>query len=356
MKSFGFKYRVWKFRKRNYKRKMKKGVIMAHKVLCKGVSLAEAAAAVRRSLDAAEKDLLSQSAYDDFKKELYIILKRAVLFSHIVRHKGILALEELLDLKKIAKRDIFEYGMRFVVDGCDYNTINNILTNIINQEKDEYSKTLKIIQKEAVLAIQSGLNTRITLEILNSYTDIPYNDEFKKAVYSDDLEFEKYLTNDNECKGALSADEIEALLKGTLSADEIEASLARETSLQNARETSLQDARETSLQNEGTDKASYPNEFSRKFLLMEDRAIQKVLRETDRNDLAKALKRCNKTAAQKIFKNISRRAAIMLKEEMDYMGLVRLKDIEESQKKMLAVIRHLEDTGEILIYSTEEIK
>ena len=345
---------------------------MAHKVLCKGVSLAEAAAAVRRSLDAAEKDLLSQSAYDDFKKELYIILKRAVLFSHIVRHKGILALEELLDLKKIAKRDIFEYGMRFVVDGCDYNTINNILTNIINQEKDEYSKTLKIIQKEAVLAIQSGLNTRITLEILNSYTDIPYNDEFKKAVYSDDLEFEKYLTNDNECKGALSADEIEALLKGTLSADEIEASLARETSLQNARETSLQNARETSLQNaretslqnaretslqnEGTDKASSPNEFSKKFLLMDDRAIQKVLRETDRNDLAKALKRCDKTAAQKIFKNISRRAAIMLKEEMDYMGLVRLKDIEDSQKKMLAVIRRLEDTGEILIYSTEETK
>jgi replicative DNA helicase len=86
-----------------------------------------------------------------------------------------------LDQEKIDNRDIFEYGMSFVIDGTDTSYIDKILSNIIKQEKDEQQILLKTIQKEAVLALQCSYNESYLATILNSYTDIPLNDpEFKK--------------------------------------------------------------------------------------------------------------------------------------------------------------------------------
>jgi flagellar motor component MotA len=96
------------------------------------------------------------------------------------RREGILALEEDFDQGKIDERDIFAYGLSFVVDGTDSALIEKILSNIIAQEKDEDSRILKMIQKEAVLAIQEGLSPRILFHLLTSYTDIPLNDEKMK--------------------------------------------------------------------------------------------------------------------------------------------------------------------------------
>jgi flagellar motor switch protein FliG len=84
-------------------------------------------------------------------------------------------------------------------------------------------------------------------------------------------------------------------------------------------------------------------------VMLDDRAIQKVLREVDSQELAKALKSVDTEVQDKIFRNMSKRAAGMLKEDMEYMGPVRLKDVEESQQKIVSIIRHLEDTGEIVI-------
>ncbi|MDR0487592.1 MAG: flagellar motor switch protein FliG [Treponema sp.] len=84
-------------------------------------------------------------------------------------------------------------------------------------------------------------------------------------------------------------------------------------------------------------------------VMLDDRAIQKVLREVDSQELAKALKSVDSEVQDKIFKNMSKRAAGMLKEDMEYMGPVRLKDVEESQQKIVSIIRHLEDTGEIVV-------
>ncbi|MCL2758863.1 MAG: flagellar motor switch protein FliG, partial [Treponema sp.] len=66
-------------------------------------------------------------------------------------------------------------------------------------------------------------------------------------------------------------------------------------------------------------------------------------------ELAKALKSVDSEVQDKIFKNMSKRAASMLKEDMEYMGPVRLKDVEEAQQKIVSIIRHLEDTGEIVV-------
>jgi len=73
------------------------------------------------------------------------------------------------------------------------------------------------------------------------------------------------------------------------------------------------------------------------------------MREVDSQELAKALKSVDTEVQDKIFKNMSKRAATMLKEDMEYMGPVRLKDVEEAQQKIVSIIRHLEDTGEIVI-------
>ncbi|MDR2718470.1 MAG: flagellar motor switch protein FliG [Treponema sp.] len=84
-------------------------------------------------------------------------------------------------------------------------------------------------------------------------------------------------------------------------------------------------------------------------VMLDDRSIQKVMREVDSQELAKALKSVDTEVQDKIFKNMSKRAATMLREDMEYMGPVRLKDVEEAQQKIVSIIRHLEDTGEIVI-------
>ncbi|GMO44105.1 MAG: flagellar motor switch protein FliG [Termitinemataceae bacterium] len=84
-------------------------------------------------------------------------------------------------------------------------------------------------------------------------------------------------------------------------------------------------------------------------VMLDDRSIQKVMREVDTQELSKALKSVDAEVQDKIFRNMSKRAAQMLKEDMEFMGPVRLKDVEEAQQKIVSIIRHLEDTGEIVV-------
>ena len=84
-------------------------------------------------------------------------------------------------------------------------------------------------------------------------------------------------------------------------------------------------------------------------LLLDDRAIQRVLRDVENSDLGVALKGANEDVQNAIFKNLSSRLASMIREDMEYMGPVRMKDVEEAQQKIVGVIRKLEDAGEIVI-------
>jgi flagellar motor switch protein FliG len=84
-------------------------------------------------------------------------------------------------------------------------------------------------------------------------------------------------------------------------------------------------------------------------VLLNDRSIQRTLREVDSQELAIALKGANAKVQEKIFKNMSKRATAMLREDMEFMGPVRLTDVEVCQQKIVFIIRHLEDTGEIVI-------
>ena len=82
---------------------------------------------------------------------------------------------------------------------------------------------------------------------------------------------------------------------------------------------------------------------------LDDRAIQQILREVDGKDLALALKGASEEVSAKIQRNMSKRAADMLKEDMEFMGPVRLRDVEDSQQRIVNIIRKLEEAGEIIV-------
>jgi flagellar motor switch protein FliG len=82
---------------------------------------------------------------------------------------------------------------------------------------------------------------------------------------------------------------------------------------------------------------------------VEDSGIQKALREIEQKDLALALKSTNEAVKEKILKNLSERAREMINEEMEFMGPVRLRSVEEAQQKIVAVIRRLEESGEVVV-------
>ena len=84
-------------------------------------------------------------------------------------------------------------------------------------------------------------------------------------------------------------------------------------------------------------------------LMLDDRSIQRVLREVENSELAVALKNANEEVQNVIFNNMSTRLVDMIKEDMEYMGPVRLKDVEEAQQKIVNIIRKLEDSAEIVI-------
>lgn len=82
---------------------------------------------------------------------------------------------------------------------------------------------------------------------------------------------------------------------------------------------------------------------------IDDRSIQRFLRDVESQDLALALKGSSIEVANKVFGNMSTRAADMLKEDIEFMGPVRLRDVEEAQQRIVNVIRRLEETGEIVV-------
>jgi flagellar motor switch protein FliG len=84
-------------------------------------------------------------------------------------------------------------------------------------------------------------------------------------------------------------------------------------------------------------------------LKLDDRTIQRILREVDTRDLTLSLKGASEELKNKILSNMSQRASQMIQEELEFMGPVRLKDVDEAQQRIVAIIRKLEESGEIII-------
>lgn len=87
---------------------------------------------------------------------------------------------------------------------------------------------------------------------------------------------------------------------------------------------------------------------------LDDRSIQRVIREVEQKDLTMSLKVAGDEVKERLFNNMSKRMSQLIQEEMDYMGPVRLRDVEEAQQKIVNVIRNLEESGEIIIARGKE--
>ncbi len=84
-------------------------------------------------------------------------------------------------------------------------------------------------------------------------------------------------------------------------------------------------------------------------VLVDDRGMQRVLKEVEQKELALAMKAAGSEVAEKLFKNMSERAGALLKEEIEYLGPVKLRDVESAQQKIVAIVRRLEEAGEIIV-------
>ncbi len=84
-------------------------------------------------------------------------------------------------------------------------------------------------------------------------------------------------------------------------------------------------------------------------IFVDDKGIQRILREVDKKDLAMALKVADDKLRDKIFGNMSERARELLQEELQFMGPVRLKEVETAQTRIVEIVKQLEDSGEIVV-------
>jgi flagellar motor component MotA len=140
---------------------------------------------------------------DEFITEYYKASARAIQLSEKARREGLLSLEEEIDSEKFNQRDILEFGLRFVVD-TDRDIIDKMLSNIIKQEEDKYTRVLMEIKEEAVLSIQAGDNPWVIAYKLNSLTDLALTDD---PIIQ---KFEKEADN----KGTFTEEEINDLMGG----------------------------------------------------------------------------------------------------------------------------------------------
>jgi hypothetical protein len=115
--------------------------------------------------------------HDEFIAEYERLAPRIIELYKTSLKCGLLALEEMIDGEKAKQRDILEYSIRFICDGMDPKLLGKILSNIVQQEDDKYTRLLMEIKKEAALQLREGLNPRAYLVLLNSYTDIPLEDD-----------------------------------------------------------------------------------------------------------------------------------------------------------------------------------
>jgi flagellar motor switch protein FliG len=83
--------------------------------------------------------------------------------------------------------------------------------------------------------------------------------------------------------------------------------------------------------------------------MLDDPSLQRVLREVDAKDLAMALRGVADELREKIFKNLSSRAAEMLREDIAASGPVRMRQVEESQQRIVAIVRKLEESGDLVV-------
>jgi len=223
-------------------------------------------------------------AYSRFIKS-FIKLNRIA-----VRH-GFSAME--IEVEDIEFED-FRMGLRLLIDKVDPSIIDEKFTNLIQFTKDKLERQFRAIIKRAIQGIQKRERTSIIVLALNSYVNLSKDEE---------NQIENLLVHENE-----------------------------------------PDA-ETEF-NDDIDEDNLDFLFSKVLLNIDHKTIMALFREVDSKDLAKSLKNQSNTVKEKIFSSLSKRAAFMLEEDIDYMN-PEANEIAEAQEKIVDIVSIKSKAGEI---------
>jgi hypothetical protein len=255
------------------------------------------------------------------KKESIKLIALIISLSEKARKMGLLALED--DFETV-KDPFFKKGLQLIVDGTDPVIVRDILLVRMCAGNLKGAKLLRAaIILEGMLSIQSGDNPRIAADKLSGFLgkDCDLWDRYW-AKFSKNLENDGSISGGDFINGAGSA--------GSDSAGEGQ--------------------REKTGVNSAVGSLNFE-----KLSGFHDIFIQKILRETDSQDLAKALKGCSGEVSAKICNNMSQRAALLLREDIEFMGPVKIEDVVQAQEKILNVALKLAEAGEIIIPDGSEI-
>ncbi|TAL39123.1 MAG: hypothetical protein EPN93_02675 [Spirochaetes bacterium] len=311
-----------------------------------------------------------------------------VQFAEKARMEGLLALED--ELPGIESTFI-KNGLRLVVDGCDPQRVHDIcVTRMRAGHFDGWELLMRMVATSGILGIQQGLSPNYVREEMMAHLGerlepdystppavhgqadpekaddktgftpnrVPVNEMSPGANISIPME-------DEECR-----QELEKILSANRRIVSSEPVSEQEIgALAEAVKSSGQGVR-TLIMLLGSRPAELSSQVMRgfeeyapelyeqimqKWFVFEDlaacgdRVIQKVLREVDTQDLAKAFKGASPAVQEKIFANMSKRAAALLREDIKYMGPIRLEDVEESQNRIIRIVHKLGESGDILI-------
>lgn len=222
-------------------------------------------------------------------------------FSYLARIQGLLHIERFLE---DIGDPVLHTLMRLVVDGTDPELVRQAADNHIRSALARTQVYLDVV-RQGVNLIQHGVNARLVAELLSSVTGTPVSFH------------DNYPVPQPIVRGPLSQEEIDALLTAISSGDPSE--------------------------------GSAHSQFDDLIMALSDRDLQQVIREISSSELATALKAPPRPVLDKFLRNFSQRAATLLLEDIQFMGPVRERDIEDAQSRIVRLIRKLEDAGDIIV-------
>ena len=238
-------------------------------------------------------------------------------FANIGRKEGVLALEEAsveLNMNDESQA-LFGWMIRLVVDGTNPEIIRTIGENrCIVMNLPSYRGLMNLMYIEGALMIQRGDHPRIMSEVMRSMMPTVILDELIRR------ERENTLTE----KTKQEEDMVKALCKDDKEIDEKDHSIVSET--------------------------------ARTLIMLSDMDVQRLFRETDNSLISIAMKGLPGKARARILNNMSPRLAVMIAEDMSYMGPVHMKDVEECCAKLMKILLALDEKGEIKDYDFSVLK
>ena len=335
-----------------------------------------------------KKDVLNLGHAGDVKNvktgyaRNYLIPQNLVIVANAKSQKEQLFLEQVQKRKMIKRKreaeekssdfkDIsVELTAKLGSSGKLYGSITNIdihkalINQGLNIERrmiilDEPIKTLGIFKIRVKL--YQGVHTNIQVIVTDEQENASIKDTEESAAV-EDIEESAAVEDIEESAAVEDIEESAAVedIEESAAVEDIEESAAVEDIEESA---AVEDIEESAAVEDIEESAAVEEEESKKkmfvfedIVLLENIAIQKTLRELNSQDLAKALQEVDTEVQEKIFTNMSQRAASLLKEEIDFMKPMRPQDIEESQQKIVNIIYKLEKEDEIVVTRAEKEK